>query len=1363
MERLLIGVDESLKLGVSPELLSSVGSELAPADNQRFEQAKHCIELMHLLFRQPQITQPQEPPFLDAQAKLAARGASVSSTPHATPPNSAKPFQNSPRYQVLRVLGAGAMGVVYEVFDQQRKASVALKQLRQIEPSRILRFKQEFRRLSKVSHENVVALFELAQADDDWFITMEIVNGTDFLSALTHRNIPTLLSDSEGAAPQALRQLCALFTQLAAGLNALHTAGILHRDLKPNNVLVTPEDHVVVIDFGLATSFDWLQLRGALLHEFAGTYAYMAPEQVACQSLTPASDWYSFGVMFYQALTGTLPVAGPLSLLTKQYLQPPGLLEHLPALPPLWNELSQRLLSRDPGDRPSGPEVAERLHDLQNALDKSQIHTSIKWRPTPGSTQEFKAFVGREIELDHLRLAFQAVLNGQPTVVSIQGLSGIGKTTLVESFLSEVADELQPVILRGRCHERESLPFKTLDSLVDSLCRHLSHCTAEQLRDWLPKDLPLLCRVFPVLGSLTTTRPTNPAVPGPESIPASTTAPDSDPVLLRRRAFDALRELLFALAEKSPVVIFIDDLQWGDVPGANVLADLLASARRAKLLLILAFRDEQTSGNACLNSLQLHRLPTLHNLSGVGDEPKVTGHFAKCNIALGPLSPADSARLATDLLVAYQTIPDDYDQRIGQPLERSASEPLQELIAAESGGMPFYVQELVRHAIGSQPTDHKTTAEVGGEKVSLSSVLRDRIDSLPDNARELVSMVAVAGQPVPLELVCDAIGVRTVDERQIHQLCVNRWLRSDRDTLQHKVTVFHDRIGESIVSALPQAQRQLMHTNLALSLEKSASTPPETLAYHFDAGNQPQLAGQYLQLAGKNAQKVFAFEKAIEHYRRALELSPSPEVAYELMRSLGEACSQAGRGGEAAEALLSAAAVAPPADALELRLAAARQYCISGYTDEGRLLVRAVLASNGMYFPKQFLVLVGSLIYQRFRLGLQGLKISLRQEAQGSRYELQRIDVMWSAVSGLSFQEPVAVAALHTQGLRAALAAGEPKRLARALSLESILSATPGPKTNDRVQKLLGLATEFAASSSDSDTLGMLHLAKGGTAFLQVRMPDALPSLIEAERLFSSSIPKAWWELTTARSLLAWAYMHIGDFCSLKRCIDLYQLDAQERGDLFLLSSISSAGMPQLQLAANQPDLAQAGLNRLEEIVPYKQFQQRHVSMLYSQAQIDLYRGEGLASWRRIVENWSLFRNSMQLQNQFARVSLIDLRSRCAVLEFKLSGDRYFLRYALGDLKRLKREIGTWVQPFIHRLQAVIFEAQSRFQESEVSLSKASENFYRIGFRACAAAAERRRGQLMNNTAGQRLVEQGEAYLRAQGIVDVDAFQRVLC
>ncbi len=180
-----------------------------------------------------------------------------------------------------------------------------------------------------------------------------------------------------------------------------------------------------------------------------------------------------------------------------------------------------------------------------------------------------------------------------------------------------------------------------------------------------------------------------------------------------------------------------------------------------------------------------------------------------------------------------------------------------------------------------------------------------------------------------------------------------------------------------------------------------------------------------------------------------------------------------------------------------------------------------------MSFPTSFLGLVASLIYQRIQLRIQGLKVVVRKEEQIPPQELQRIDMMWSAVSGLSFQEPVAVASMHTQGLRAALAAGEPKRLVRAIALEAILSATPGPKT--------ALESNICSTwqALCRKQLGLRYDWNGQTGIrlycISSSSHATLSPLTEAESLFASRVPKAWWELTTVRSLLTWAYMHIGD------------------------------------------------------------------------------------------------------------------------------------------------------------------------------------------------------------------------------------------
>ena len=138
------------------------------------------------------------------------------------------------------------------------------------------------------------------------------------------------------------------FAQLAEGVSALHSAGILHRDLKPSNVMVTPDGRVVVLDFGLATNLVLGELSRTM--HLIGTVAYMSPEQAAGEEVTDASDWYSVGVMLYEALSGSTPFDGSVMdvLAKKQGSDPPAVRDVAPGAPEDLSALCKELLERDP-------------------------------------------------------------------------------------------------------------------------------------------------------------------------------------------------------------------------------------------------------------------------------------------------------------------------------------------------------------------------------------------------------------------------------------------------------------------------------------------------------------------------------------------------------------------------------------------------------------------------------------------------------------------------------------------------------------------------------------------------------------------------------------------------------------------------------------------------------------------------------------------------------------------------------------------------------------------------------------------------------------------------------------------------------
>src|SRR5436190_1310812 len=228
-------------------------------------------------------------------------------------------FSGTERFQLVQRLGEGGFGIVYEALDRKRSASVALKLLRHGEGTALYRFKREFRALADVSHPNLVALDELLTDGHHWFFTMELVRGLPIVAYSRHFETPRATGGADARSRGELDEsrIRSTFHQLADALSVIHRRGIVHRDIKPSNVLVTADDRVVVLDFGLVSerpitesSDEGTRFWSGDGMVVLGTPAYMAPEQATPQHATPAADWYSVGVMLYEALTGRLPFIG---------------------------------------------------------------------------------------------------------------------------------------------------------------------------------------------------------------------------------------------------------------------------------------------------------------------------------------------------------------------------------------------------------------------------------------------------------------------------------------------------------------------------------------------------------------------------------------------------------------------------------------------------------------------------------------------------------------------------------------------------------------------------------------------------------------------------------------------------------------------------------------------------------------------------------------------------------------------------------------------------------------------------------------------------------------------------------------------
>ena len=280
-------------------------------------------------------------------------------------------FDISHRYRVVKLLGRGGMGTVYRVRDLELDRDVALKLIRPEiaeDPDVLGRFKREIQLSSRITHKNVLRVYDLGEADGIRFLTMQIVDGSDLAS----------LIKKEGKLP--LARILSIFGEVCKGLAAAHEQGVVHRDLKPQNIMLDASGTAYVTDFGLAKSLagSGMTQMGAIL----GTPFYMSPEQVRGEPATTRSDIYSLGVILYEMATGVVPFRAESAyevMMKRLTHKPKPASEQNPELPPFLQKIMDRCMATDPAARyPSADEV---LADLASGtFSRSAAFIVRDWR-----------------------------------------------------------------------------------------------------------------------------------------------------------------------------------------------------------------------------------------------------------------------------------------------------------------------------------------------------------------------------------------------------------------------------------------------------------------------------------------------------------------------------------------------------------------------------------------------------------------------------------------------------------------------------------------------------------------------------------------------------------------------------------------------------------------------------------------------------------------------------------------------------------------------------------------------------------------------------------------------------------------------
>jgi tRNA A-37 threonylcarbamoyl transferase component Bud32 len=1231
-------------------------------------------------------------------------------------------FGADARFLALERLGAGAAGEVFRVIDRRFRHEVALKTLFRADPAAILRFKNEFRSLADVVHPNLAQLYELQKDGQAWFFTMEMVPGVDLYEWV--RGAKVAGEGEPPSPPPDEPRLREALLQLVQGLCALHAAGKLHCDLKPSNLRVTPAGRVVLLDFGLVRE---IAPRSDQTFELAGTPAYMSPEQLGGLAITPASDFYAVGVLLFELLTGRRPHVGSFAQILHAKLSgvAPSPLSLVDSLPTDLAALCESLLRQDPEARPSGGELLEQLGAR-----------------LPAMRQEAEPrFIGRERHLEVLEAALCRCLAGRAAVVWVHGSSGMGKSALVSHFVARASERRPDLLcLQGRCYERESVPYKALDALLDALARHLRHLAEGETASLLPPDILALARLFPALHSV-------------EEIASAQRAvldmPDEREQ--RRRAHLALRELLRRLARRQPLVLIIDDLQWGDRDSAGLLAELLRPPEAPPFLLLGCFRSEERESSPLLQAL----------LDSAGQLEA----GASRELEVAELDPDAAAALARHLL-AERGRPRSEDSGIGATEVEAADALLARSIARESQGSPFFVGELVEHAVSDLDGSADTLPKFEDDSTSatLDRLIVARLRRLPPETRRLLEVVAVAGRPLELEVALEVAALGFEGPAAVANLRASNLIRIRRLRSHDAIEPYHDRIREAVARRVERLERPRLHRLLAERLERSESAEPETIASHWREAGEPQKESYWVAEAAAGAARALAFDRAAGLYARALDLEPAgSSERHRLQLSLGQALADAGRGPEAAAAFLAACSAAAPAEGLELRRRAAEQQLISGHIDDGIATARGVLASIGMEMPRSIGHTLFGLIGKRLRLKLRGLRFRERPAAEVPPELLLRIDTCRSISMGLANVQPMLGMSFATSHLLHALEAGEPHRLSLALALEAAYSAAAGSKSHGRTAKLVEAAGMLADKVASPQAQGMALFAAGISHYFEGRPDRSLDFLLRADTVLRERCTGVSWERDTVLFYSLRVLRMLGKVAQLRGLVPATLKDVMERGDLYAETCLRSAGLWLCELSEDRPQAALQEIETARGKWSQEGFHPLHYVQLGARIDIANYQGDGDRAWAAIETGWPRLERSQMLRFQLVAVDANLLRARAACAAAALAGNseaarRKLLAAAAAALGKAEKQRALWARPFCQQARAVMAAFGGEKEAAAELLTLAAAGFDAGSFELPAALCRRRHGQLAGGAKGEAEIHKADAWMKEQGIADPERF-----
>lgn len=1136
------------------------------------------------------------------------------------------------RYTVETLLGSGTYGCVFSAWDSLRSHRVALKILREANPTALLRFKHEFRALNESSHPNLVRIFKLGRDEGLWFIVMELIEGVPFITPprveqfnseqnriaeqttiSLNRSDDAPRTQHPHTPPSRDKQVAPLLDvdvakdrlgQLCQGILALHRLNIVHCDLKPSNVMVTPEGRVVILDFGVSKYTTHVAIHNQDDGTYAGTRPYMAPELRQLDSATTDLDWYATGMMLAEVLTGSRASA----LANTDYQTLTQIFERAEQQHPEYQDLytlCAKLLHPNPDERATHHDVLAVCY----GPDAEQIEANL------GELDE--TFIGREQELASLHKAYDAFVEGHPTTMIVEGEPGMGKSAFCRTFLRNVMlTKTPPYVLLARCKSDELLGYRAFDEVVDGLTAVLRVIPSDVRTRLLTYCTPTLCALFPTLQTIH---------PSLQNQSQDTSSSPED-------ALYDLHRLLVNVADQRRIVIWVDDVQHADRDSLRWIARIFGPGSQPNVFLLLS---QSPRGG-------LHDRPV--DIDTLG--------YAVPRIFIPPFNEQEA--LAAVMLWL--------------PKELRSNHALVQQILALSSGRPDSLRSMCR---SSQHLEHLP------QSATLADLIKRRIDELSALEYEVLCAIVVAMSPLEFPLLARITQADPSDlDSALYSLIKNQLIRPASTVADEHYEVWEDAVQQGVLARMPAVEQRALHRRFAEvgASDSTQAMRPSLLVSHLVHAHEFEQAESYAQRLLNASEGSGAWESAAQLHELLIEIQRAqnkrPDTQF-ILRAI-ESQTRTGRLQQAADALAELAEHSPKGEAHTLHLRAAETYALCGMREQGR--AQSKLASQkarryGMFtLPAPQIVRVAALrakIAWRLRRfdpnQVDNTPLDETNTALLKTYRVPGVHVgMSDAILGLEF-------ALHELDLALDLN----RRLPIAHALAGFCSFMAGGRgmRPQRAHKWLDIAQELAESANDRTALEWVKACRS-TIDYHLGHYDAT-----SEQLNRSY---AW--LTRHASHQSLILAHLNTFRLVM---------AISRGNISLLRDIYYGLLADARMRNNQaaeaaftligfstwfiddaPQAARAALDRLQFVMPrgVHHIELNHVLWTKSLAELYLYE-QNSAAYDTCIQQYGRFERSMILENIDALRHDVRLsQSRLIMAQAKQTGS-----LSRQDSKRLHR------------------------------------------------------------------------------------------